>query len=106
MKRTPSKKAITSVPKLVNRAEKREKSAKFIADCEQSLIRILDQEAQRPGVTWAELYEVFDNKVKQLLTNKLYKDRKGHIIVASNNVRKALFRVIEESKTKEVKKCQ
>lgn len=97
MKRTIKRKVNVGPPKPTNRAAKKEEAEKFINDCEQALIRLIDQESKRPNVTWPDLNDVFENKVIQLLKNPIYKDRKGHIVVASNNVRKALYKLINDA---------
>jgi hypothetical protein len=70
------------------------KAEKFIKDCEASLVRLLDQESNKPGISWADVYLIFDNKIQQLLNT--YKDHRGKILIASANVRKALDLVIKE----------
>lgn len=95
MKRNVAQKPNQGPVKVRNRAEAKTKSTKFIEDCEQSLIRLIEQESKKPGIRWSNIYQTFENKVSQLL--ETYHDRKGYIILASNNVRKALHKLIESS---------
>ena len=81
-----------------NRATRKAETDKFITDCEQSLIRLIKQEASMIESTWPKVYEAFNKKAEQLLTNPIYKDRKGYIILAINNVRDALHKRIEAEK--------
>ncbi len=79
-----------------NRVEKKADAEKFIEDCVSSLIRMLDQESKKPATTWPDLYNLLEYKTNQLLANKLYQNRRGHILIASTQVRKALDKVVSE----------
>lgn len=98
MKRNTIKKVNKGPSNPASREDRKEKAHKFIADCEASLIRLIDQEAKVPGRTWPQLYQILDDKVDQLLHT--YKDHRGKIIIASSNVRKALHLILDTDLTK------
>lgn len=75
-----------------HRAEAKVKAEKFIADCEASLIQLVEQESRKPKASWPEIYQIFDDKIEQL--QHTYPTHRGKIIIAAKNVRKALDKVI------------
>lgn len=81
-----------------DRITRKAETDQFIKDCEQSLIRLIKQEAAKINSTWPKVYNTFEAKATQLLNNPLYKERKGFILLATSNVRKALHERINNDK--------
>lgn len=73
----------------------KEKKQKFIEDCEQSLIRILDISAKDGSVlTYPELEAILNER--SVLLKRTYPQYSGAVIMAVNNVRIALHKVIKD----------
>lgn len=79
-----------------NRKERAEKAEKFIQDCEQSLIRLIDQRSREEGVTWTALE--LELRERFALLRHTYPDHKGKIAIAVSNVEKALRLVVSDIK--------
>ena len=90
MKRQTKKKANVGPKNPKNRKEAREASTKFISDCEQSLIKVIDETA-RECKGWEELDKAVETRIN--LLKKTYYDRVAKVILAANNVRRAYFQV-------------
>jgi hypothetical protein len=96
MKR-PSKHKLNVGPKnLRNRKEKTAKAQEFIAQCEQSLIRLIEQKALQGAVTWLDLEK--ELRERFYLLRETYPDHKGKVAVAVHNVELALSKVKMEAK--------
>lgn len=71
-----------------SRKERAEKAQKFITDCENSLIRLIEQRSIEKGVTWMDLFNELQERFT--LLRRTYPDHKGKVGIAVHNVEAAL----------------
>jgi len=74
-----------------NRKEKVIKIQEFISQCEQSLIRLIDQRSHDKNCTWLDLEKELQERFA--LLKRTYPDHKGKVRVAVHNVELALAKV-------------
>lgn len=94
MKRNTQQKVNNGPARPTDRKQKKAEANKFVEDCEQCLLRLITQEYKKTDSSESKVCDAFEIKVNQLLSNPFYKDRKALIIIASTNVRKALYKTI------------